>query len=112
MPATWQAGDTAPPIRFTITEADAPVHLEHVTIKFRFGKKGGPALWERECEADDADVGTCHLAWEADDLATSGDYEGQLVLVYAPAEGEEEGRQRLSAPFDIRVERSLAVPAE
>ncbi len=102
MPATWQAGDTAPPIRFTISEGGAPLDLTGIAVKFRFGPKSGPTSWERACTVDDALAGTCHLDWEEDDLARSGDYEGQLVLEYA------DSTRRLSAPFEIAVARSLA----
>ncbi|MFB3882864.1 MAG: BppU family phage baseplate upper protein [Armatimonadota bacterium] len=106
MPATWQAGDTAPPIRFTISEDGGPLDLGGMTVLFRFGPKGQAATFERECTVDDADAGTCHLDWQDDDLAESGDYEGQLVLRYADA------TQRLSAPFEISVARSIPVPVE
>lgn len=101
MPATWQAGDTAPPIRFTLSEGSAPLDLSDITVKLRFAPKGGSTAWERACEIDDAAAGTCHLDWQEDDLARSGDYEGQLVLEYA------DSTRRLSAPFDIVVARSL-----
>lgn len=114
MSATWQAGDTAPPIRFTITEDGEPVDLEGLTIKFRFGPKGQQAMFERECVVaeGEAEEGKCSLEWEVGDLDESGDYEGQLVLQYPPAEGEEEGTQRLSAPFAISVARSMPAPIE
>ena len=102
MPATWQAGDTAPPIRFTLSEGSAPLDLAEITVKFRFAPKGGATSWERACEIDDAAAGTCHLDWKEGDLARSGDYEGQLILEYA------DSTRRLSAPFDIVVARSLA----
>jgi len=102
MPATWQAGDTGPPIRFTLSEDGAPLDLTDFAVKFRFAPKGGATAWERACEIDDAAAGTCHLGWEEGDLARSGDYEGQLVLEYA------DSTRRLSAPFEIVVARSLA----
>ena len=114
MPATWQAGDTAPPIRFTITDNGEPLPPE-VTVKFRFGPKGQAATFERDCETDEGDEAegaTCHCDWQVGDLDESGDYEGQLVLEYPPAEGEEEGTQRLSPPFEILVARSIPAPAE
>ena len=110
MTATWQAGDTAPPIRFTITEDGVAVDLTGLTVKFRFGPKGQTATFEHECTVDDADAGTCHADWQEGDLDESGEYEGQLVLVYPPEEGEEEGTQRLSAPFEITVARSIPAP--
>jgi len=112
MPATWQAGDTRPPIRFTISEDGEPLDPDGLTISFRFGPKGQAAVFERACEVDDADAGTCHCDWQEGDLDESGDYEGQLVLAYPPAEGEEEGTQRLSAPFPITVARSMPAPIE
>jgi len=113
MPATWQAGDTAPPIRFTITEGEDPVDLTSLTVKFRFAPKGQGATWERECELDEpANEGRCHCDWQEGDLAESGEYEGELVLEYPPAEGEEEGTRRLSAPFAILVARSIGAPPE
>ena len=102
MPATWQAGDSAPPIRFTLSEGGAALDLIDITVKLRFAPKGGTTTWERACEIDDAAVGTCHLDWAEGDLARSGDYEGQLILEYA------DSTRRLSAPFDIVVARSLA----
>jgi hypothetical protein len=110
--ATWQAGDTAPPIRFTISEDGSPLDLAELTVRLRFGPKGQAATFQRECTVDDADAGTCHMDWTEDDLAESGDYEGQLVLQYPPAEGEQDGRQRLSAPFEISVARSIPAPPE
>ena len=101
MSATWQAGDTAPPIRFTLSEGGVALDLAEIAVKFRFGPKGGPTIWERACTKD-AEQGTCHLDWEEGDLARSGDYEGQLILEYA------DGTRRLSTPFDIVVARSLA----
>ena len=111
MSATWQAGDTAPPIRFTISEGGVALDLTDITVTFRFGPKGGPTAWERACAVDAEDQGTCYYAWQVGDLAMSGEYEGQLVLEYPPAEGEEEGATRLSAPFEIVVARSLPAPS-
>ncbi len=101
MTATWQAGDTAPPIRFTLSEGGAALDLTNITVKFRFGPKGGPTAWERACEIDDVPAGTCHMDWEEGDLARSGEYEGQLILEYP------DSTRRLSAPFEIVVARSL-----
>ncbi len=101
MAATWQAGDTTPPIRFTITEGAAALNLTGIAVKLRFGPKGGPTTWERACTVDVPASGTCHLDWQPTDLAASGDYEGQLVLAYG------DGTQRLSPPFEIVVARSL-----
>jgi len=113
MPATWQAGDTAPPIRFTITEDAEPLDLTDITVYFRFGPQGQPATFERECDVDaPATDGKCRADWDEGDLAESGDYEGQLVLEYPPAQGEQVGATRLSPPFEILVARSIPEPPE
>jgi len=114
MPATWQAGDTAPPIRFIITDDGEPLDPD-LTVKFRFGPKGQQATFERDCETDEEDEAkgaTCHCDWEVGDLAESGDYEGQLVVLYPPGEGEEDDKPRLSPPFEILVARSVPAPPE
>jgi hypothetical protein len=115
MPATWQAGDTAPPIRFTITEDGVAVDLTELdAVKFRFSPKGQTALFERECVIDEeiAEKNECYCNWQEGDLDESGEYEGQLLLLYPAGEGEEEGTQRLSAPFEIVVARSIPAPEE
>jgi len=104
MTATWQEGDTAPPIRFTITEDGSPLDLTDITVKFRFAPKGQDYTFERACVPDVPASGTCHYAWQSTDLAKGGEYEGQLVLVYADT------TQRLSAPFEISVARSISAP--
>lgn len=112
MAATWQAGATSPPIRFTITEGPTPedmhpLDLTNITVSFRFGPKGQPATWERECTKDTPLTdGKCHCDWEDGDLAESGDYEGQLVLDLGG------GDIALPAPDDICVARSMPAPAK
>jgi len=108
MPAIWQEGDTAPPIRFQISEGGAAFDLTPATVKMRFARKGEePPLWDRECEIDEPPTdGKCHLDWEETDLATSGEFQGQLKLTLTG------GTIRLSAVFDILVARSIPeVPA-
>lgn len=109
MPATWQAGDTQPPIRFRIMEeVDGvlqPLNLTNVTVWLRFGAPGQEAAWERECQRDDPLTdGKCHYEWEDDDLAVSGEYEAQVVL---EIDGTE---MRLTPIFPIIVERSIPAP--
>jgi len=116
MPATWQAGDTLPPIRFTITvarsitEDRAPMDLTTVAVMFRFGPKGGQATLEGPCTVDEPLAGTCHYDWAKADLAESGEFEGQLVLTFLAEDPEDPplGVQ-LSPPFEIVVARSMAV---
>ena len=78
-----QEESTSPPLRFQLVEGDdaTPISLTGLSVKLRWAKRGEQALWERDCTVDEAAAGRCHYSWQEGDLANSGSYEAQPVIV-------------------------------
>ncbi len=85
---TIRRGDTAPAIQATLLDgAGNPVNLTGATVRLHVGRSGQPIV-DAPATIVDAAGGVVSYAWQAQDLATPGQWLAEWEVTYATGEVE------------------------
>lgn len=83
----WSVGDREPPLTFTVFQPDGvtPLDLTGKTLTFEMQLANGTgSVITGACAiVGDPTLGNAKYAWAVGDLATAGDYDGEVVITYA-----------------------------
>jgi hypothetical protein len=79
-------GDTLPALVFTVSRGGVVLNLTGATVKFKFKPAAGGAQVNPAadtCTLTDPTNGVATYSWGANDLATAGEYIGELEITFA-----------------------------